>query len=45
MTDEYALAHLTPVTVTVTNNCALNMDKIDYVLAFTSLSEKVSPSS
>lgn len=36
ITDEYALANLTPVEVTVTNNCA-NVGNVNYTLALTTL--------
>ena len=39
ITDEYALDNLTPLTVTVTNNCTNEQEPIDYVLTYTSLSE------
>ena len=38
ITDEYALGHITPLNVTVTNNCSANIDNVNYVLALTSLS-------
>ena len=38
VTDEYALANFTPVTVTVTNNCTSGIDNVPYVLALTTLS-------
>ena len=37
ITDEFALANITPVTVTVTNNCSNNSEEIPYTLAITSL--------
>jgi len=39
ITDTYALANITPVTVTVTNNCTNNSAAIPYTLAITSLSK------
>lgn len=39
MADEYALNNLTPLTVTVTNNCSANIEAVNYVLTYTSLSE------
>lgn len=38
ITDTFALANITPVTVTVTNNCTSNSAAIPYTLAITSLS-------
>ena len=38
ITDEYALSHVVPLNVTVTNNCSTNIESINYVLALTSLS-------
>lgn len=35
ISDEFALANLTPVTITVTNNCENSEDSINYVLALT----------
>ena len=35
--DEYALNNLTPVTVTVTNNCSTNLGDLNYTLALTTL--------
>lgn len=37
ITDAYALANITPVTITVTNNCTNNAAAIPYTLAITSL--------
>jgi hypothetical protein len=37
ITDEYALGHLTPVEVTVTNRCTNNIGNVNYTLALTTL--------
>ena len=37
VTDSYALSHITPVTITVTNNCTNNSAALPYTLAITSL--------
>ena len=37
VTDDWALANMTPVTVTVTNNCVNTTDRINYTLALTTL--------
>lgn len=38
VTDTFALANITPVTVTVTNHCTNNTEAVPYTLAITSLS-------
>lgn len=39
ISDEYALANLIPVTISVTNNCSTNLNDINYTLTLTSLSD------
>ena len=41
ISDEYALENLTPLTITVTNNCSYNEEPINYILTLTSLSNNV----
>jgi len=38
VSDKYALSNITPITVTVTNNCTANTAALPYALAITSLS-------